>query len=164
LARRLPERNLIALGRVAGSYGVRGWIRVAEASEALAGQASWNVGGAEYAVEETKPHSGALLAKLAGIEDREQARRLKGKTVSLPRERLPEPAQGTYYWSDLVGLEVVNVQGLVLGVVTEMFTNGAHDVAELAGDRKRLLPWVPAVVKKVDLVDRRIEVDWGADW
>ncbi len=152
------------MGRVAGAYGVRGWLKVACEPERLAALGRWWVGGSERVVERTKAHSGSLLAKIRGLETREQAEALKGETVSVPRERLPEPAEGTYYWSDLVGLEVVNAQGLVLGVVRGMFSNGAHDVAELSGERARLLPWVPAVVKKVDLVDRRIEVDWGAEW
>ena len=59
---------------------------------------------------------------------------------------------------------MVNEQGEKLGVVKRMFTNGAQDVMELAGDRERLLPWVPTVVKNVDLRGRRIEVEWGADW
>ena len=59
---------------------------------------------------------------------------------------------------------MVNQQGEALGVVKRMFTNGAQDVMELAGDRERLLPWVPTVVKNVDLRGRRIEVEWGADW
>jgi len=64
-----------------------------------------------------------------------------------------------------VGLEVVNSQGLVLGVVKGLFSNGAHDVMELSGDKPRLLPWVrDVVVKKVDLPERRIEVEWGSDW
>lgn len=153
------------MGRVAGSYGVRGWVKVAGEADALAAQRTWWVGGVERAVEETKPHSGALLAKLAGIDTREQALGLKGKTVSVPREALAEPQQGTYYWADLVGLEVVNAQGLVLGVVKGMFSNGAHDVMELSGERRgRLLPFVPAVVKRVDLEGGRIDVDWGAEW
>ena len=90
---------------------------------------------------------------------------LRGKAVSIPRDALPEPAQGTYYWADLAGLEVVTDQGLVLGVVKGMFSNGAHDVMELSGDKPRLLPWVQGVVvKKVDLPEKRIEVEWGADW
>ena len=153
------------MGRVAGSYGVRGWIRVTLLGDGLAAQRSWQVGATEYRVEQTKPHSGALLAKLAGVEDREQALRLKGKEVSVPRDRLPAPAEGIYYWADLVGLEVVNAQGLVLGVVKGMFSNGAHEVMELSGEkRERLLPYVPAVVKRVDLEARKIEVDWGAEW
>jgi len=156
------------MGRVAGSYGVRGLIRVRPYSaepEALAAHRKWRIGAEDYGVEETKVHSGALLARLAGIGTREQALRLKGKAVSVPRAALPEPEAGQYYWADLVGLEVVNAQGSVLGVVQGLFSNGAHDVMELHGDRStRLVPFLPAVVKKVDLEGRRIEVEWGAEW
>lgn len=110
-------------------------------------------------------HSAWLLAKLAGIETPEQAQALKGKAIEAPRAALPRPEDGTYYWADLVGLEVVNTQGLVLGVVKGMLSSGAQDVMELQGDQKtRLLPWVSAVVKRVDLESGRIEVEWGADW
>jgi 16S rRNA processing protein RimM len=152
------------MGRVAGSYGVRGWIKV-EAQEALAACRHWWIGEAEYAVEETKAHSGTLLAKLAGLESRETALKLKGSTVYVRRETLPEPQAGHYYLADLVGLEVANEQGEALGRVKRFYSNGVHDVMELAHNGKlRLLPWVPAVVKKVDLQRRQIEVQWGADW
>ena len=156
------------MGRVAGSYGVRGLIRVRPYSaepEALAAHRKWRIGVEDYSVEETKVHSGTLLARLVGIGTREQALRLKGKAVSVPRAARPEPEAGQYYWADLVGLEVVNAQGSVLGVVQGLFSNGAHDVMELTGDRStRLVPFLPAVVKKVDLEGRRIEVEWGAEW
>ncbi len=155
------------MGRVAGSYGVHGWVRVIPYSgvpDALAACAAWQIGGAQHRVQETKIHSGKLLAKLAGIASREEALELKGATVAVPRDALPDPAQGQYYWADLVGLEVVNSQGLVLGVVKELFSHGAHDVMELSGERRRLVPWVSAVVKRVDLEAKRIEVAWGADW
>ena len=153
---------MIEFGRIAGSYGVRGWVKVmVDEPEVLARQPSWWLGGADYPVRETKLHSGTLLAKLDGVDSPEQAKTLKGKAVSIPR---PAAGEGRYYWSDLVGLEVVNGQGQVLGAVKRMFSNGAHDVMELSGERERLLPWVPPVVKKVDLQKKRIEVEWGADW
>jgi 16S rRNA processing protein RimM len=156
------------MGRVAGNYGVRGWIRVVPYSAdpgALEAHTVWHIGEATYRVEQSRVHSGNLLAKLAGIESREQALVLKGGRVALPRAALAEPEAGQYYWADLVGLEVVNSQGSVLGVVQGLFSNGAHDVMELAGDKStRLVPFVPAVVRKVDLEGRRIEVEWGAEW
>ena len=164
MQRRRPEA-LIELGRAAGSYGVHGWMKVAGDRAVLAALAAWWLDGVERRVEHTKMHSAWLLAKLAGIETREQALALKGKAIAVPRAALPEPADGIYYWADLVGLEVVNLQGLVLGVVKGMLSSGAQDVMELAdAQRTRLLPWVPAVVKRVDLDARRIDVDWGADW
>ena len=153
---------MIEFGRVADAYGVRGWVKVVvDEPEVLAAQPAWWIGGSEHKVEETKLHSGKLLAKLGGMETPELARTYKGQAISIPR---PDAGEGRYYWADLIGLEVVNAQGQVLGVVKGMFSNGAHDVAELTGDKPRLLPWVPVVVKKVDLPERRIEVDWGADW
>ena len=153
---------MIEYGRVAGPYGVRGWLRVVvDEPDVLADQPTWWLAGAAYPVRGTKLHSGTLLAKLEGIDSPEAAKTYKGKAVSIPR---PETEEGRYYWSDLVGLEVVNEQGVVLGVVKQMSSNGAHDVMEVSGERTRLLPFVPAYVKQVDLQRRRIEVEWGADW
>ena len=153
---------MIEYGRVAGSYGVRGWLRVVvDEPELLADQRMWWLAGTAYPVRETKVHSGTLLAKLEGIDNPEQAKTFKGKAVSIPR---PQAGEGRYYWSDLVGLEVVNEQGVVLGVVKHMSSNGAHDVMEVAGERIRLLPFVPAYVKQVDLQNKRIEVEWEVDW
>jgi 16S rRNA processing protein RimM len=153
------------MGRVAGSYGVRGWIKVEAAQRALSRCRKWSIGGAEFPVEQVKEHSGTLLAKLAGLESREAALKLKGSTVYVRRETLPEPEAGHYYLADLVGLEVVNEQGLVLGVVKRWLFNGAQDVMEVAGNGKvRWLPWVPEVVRKVDLLKKQIDVAWGADW
>src|SRR5258708_5379115 len=153
------------MGRVAGSYGVRGGGKVAPgrgAGEApAAAEEGWVGGGADRA-REGKRQGAAVVGKLAGIETREQALALKGSAVSVRRESLPEPGEGHYYLADLVGLEVVNERGEALGVVKRLFTNGAQDVMELAGERTRLLPWVAAVVKNVDLPNRRIEGAWAA--
>jgi len=152
------------MGRVAGSYGVRGWIKVQRPQAGLADCGEWWIGGEPHAVEETKEHSGSLLARLAGIGSPEAAMKLKGSAVEVSRAALPEPEEGHYYHADLIGLEVVNEQGENLGVVKRFFTNGAQDVMELSGNKERLLPWVPTVVKNVDLRNKRIEVEWGADW
>lgn len=131
----------------------------------LAAAPEWWLDGTPYAVRETHLHSGALLAKLEGIDTPEQAKALRGRPVVIPR---PAAGEGQYYWSDLVGLAVVNTKGVRLGAVTRMFSNGAHDVMEVAeagsDAQPRLLPFVPAYVNKVDLPERRIEVEWEADW
>jgi 16S rRNA processing protein RimM len=153
------------MGRVAGTYGVRGWIRVDAAQDALADCRTWWIGGSSYAVEQVKEHSGTLLAQLGGLKSREAAQKLKGSKVFVQREALPEPQAGHYYLADLVGLEVVNERGEALGVVQRWVFNGAQDVMEVAGNGKvRLLPWTPGVVKNVDLQRKQIDVEWGADW
>jgi 16S rRNA processing protein RimM len=152
------------MGRIAGSYGVRGWIKVRAPQEALAACSKWSIGGTEYPVEQVKAHSGTLLAKLAGIESREAALKLKGSTVYVGRDALPKAAAGHYYLADLLGLQVVNGRGDVLGVVQRWLFNGAQDVMEVAGDRTHLIPWIASVVREVDLAKRRILVEWEADW
>jgi 16S rRNA processing protein RimM len=155
------------MGRVAGSYGVRGWIKVVPGGgvlESLPEVKKWWIGGEPRVVAEARVHGATVLAKLEGIETREQALVLKGATVSVERGALPEVEEGHYYLTDLVGLEVVNEQGERLGTVKQWITNGAQDVMEVAGERSRLIPWVATIVREVDLGAKRIVVDWGADW
>jgi 16S rRNA processing protein RimM len=156
------------MGRIADAYGVRGWVKVAPepgGEEGLAGASEWWIGGRGYRVEQARRHGATVVAKLSGVGDRDQALSLKGQAVAVAREALPEPEEGHYYLADLIGLEVVNTQGAALGVVERLFSNGAHDVMEVAaGDARRLLPWVDAVVRKVDLGAGHIEVEWDVDW
>jgi 16S rRNA processing protein RimM len=155
------------MGRVAGSYGVRGWIKVVPGGgvgEMLAGVPEWWIAEASYAVSEAKTHGATVVAKLAGIETREQALELKGARVSVERAALGEPGEGHFFLADLIGLEVRNEQDQVLGTVKQWFTNGPQDLMEVTGERTRLIPWVGAIVKAVDLAGRRIVVDWDADW
>lgn len=155
------------MGRVAGAYGVRGWVKVAPdegAADGLVGTKEWWIGAEAFSIDVSKIHGATVVGKLAGIETREQALALKGKAVAVRREALPEPGEGRYYLADLVGLEVVNERGAPLGVVTRTYSNGAHDVIEVAGERTRLIPWVAAVVKEVDLPNKRVEVQWEAEW
>lgn len=161
--------KLVTMGRIFGPWGVRGWVRVdpycAEPAT-LTTCKTWRVesGGEsrEYTVIEARVHTTQVIAHLAGVEDREAALALKGCGVAVPRETLPEPEEGSYYWSDLIGLAVVNLEGEALGSVQSLFDNGAHDVIEIAGEPARLVPWT--AVRRVDLARGRIEVEWGADW
>ena len=160
------------MGRVLAPYGVKGWIKVAPftaAPDALTRFDRWWIGGPdgweEAEVAEAVRHGANVVARLAGCRDRDQAAKLRGREVALPRESLPEAQKNEYYWADLVGLEVVNAESASLGKVTALFSNGAHDVMRIgAGKGERLVPFVPAVVRKVDLAAGRIEVDWGTDW
>jgi 16S rRNA processing protein RimM len=155
------------MGRVAGSYGVRGWLKVAPeggAASGLADATEWWIGG-ELRKVVARIHGSTVIAQVQGVANREEALKLKGLPVAVPRAALADPGDGHYYHADLMGLEVVNEQGEVLGTIRRLFTNGAQDVMEVQGRGKtHLLPWVAAVVKDVDLKQRRIRVAWGTDW
>ena len=163
------------MGRIFGSWGVRGGIRVdpySEDPETLATYKTWLVESEghwkEYKVLEARLHTTQVVAQLEGVDDRDAALKLKGSEVAVPRDSLPKPEDGSFFWSDLIGLSVVNTGGEALGEVKEMFSNGAQDVIDViasdvtAGEVKRLIPWT--AVKSVDIEGRKIEVEWGADW
>ena len=155
------------MGRVADSYGVRGWVKVAPeggVAETLAAAKEWWIGAHAHKVGEAKVHGATVVARLSGVATREEARALRGQTVSVRRDSLPDPEKGTYYLADLVGLEVVNGRGVKLGTVKRFYSNGPQDVMEVSGDRDRLIPWVAEKVLEVDLNTKIIQVDWEADW
>ena len=155
------------MGRVAGAYGVRGWVKAvpqAGVQASLAGAAQWWLGDECRRVAQAKRHSATVVAKLEGVDTPEQAQALKGQVISVERAALPEAGAGHYYLADLLGLEVVNAGGEKLGVVRRWLTNGPQDVMVVQGEGERLIPWVPTVVQRVDLEAGVIEVAWEADW
>lgn len=159
------------MGRVATPFGVKGWVKVQPYSEdpdALMDFESWRIGRdvqhKQYTVEAIQDHGNALVAKLAGIDDRDAAYALRGQEISVPRSALPTPEENEFYWSDLIGLTAINREGIELGKVESLMETGAHDVLVVRGTRQHLIPFVAACVGKVDLPGGTIEVDWGEDY
>ena len=165
------------MGEVVGSYGVRGWVKVrsfAESPMTLLDFAEWwlkpkrGSGWKRFSRVEGRLHSGSVVAALQGVESRESALAMKGFEVGVPRSALPAE-HGEIYWEDLKGLAVVNRSGVLLGEVRGVVEHGAHPLLRVApsGDvalAERLIPYVPAIVERVDVGARRIEVDWEADY
>ena len=89
---------------------------------------------------------------------------MRGTEVWVPRSTLPPPKPGEYYWVDLEGLRVANVEGVDFGTVSHLFSTGANDVLVVKGDRERLIPFIEQVIREVDLPGRSIRVEWGADY
>ena len=122
---------------------------------------SWQAHG----LEAVKLHGDGVVAKLAGIDDRDASEALGSCYIGAPRDALPPPAQGEYYWADLIGLAVVNMQDQPLGRVKSLIETGANQVLVVAdGERERLLPFIEHVVRKVDVPGGVICADWGLDW
>ncbi|MCP9758122.1 ribosome maturation factor RimM [Aquitalea sp. S1-19] len=168
----MRSEDLVIMGYVSGAFGVRGWVKVhadTEYADSLFDYPVWWLGKngsfKAYTFEEGAVHPKALAAKLAGVDGRDAAHALRGCEIAVPRAELPETEEGEYYWSDLIGLEVVNQEGVLLGKVKNLLETGANDVLVLADDGKeRLLPFVDQVVLNVDLAAGRISVDWGVDF
>ncbi|CAG1007823.1 Ribosome maturation factor RimM [Burkholderiales bacterium] len=168
------------MGQVLGAFGVAGWVRLrtfTEDADNLLGQASWwlaphgtpeddRAAFRAVVVNEARIYAAAVVAKFAGIDDRDAAAALRGSLVAVPRETLPESGEDEYYWADLLHLAVLNRKGEVLGEVAGLIETGAHDVLRVkASDGvERLIPFVAAYVDTVDRDAGRVLVDWELDY
>lgn len=115
-------------------------------------------------VDEGKRHGKTIIARLAGTTDRDAAAALIGNDIAVERDAMPAPEDGSYYWSDLEGMQVEHRDGSSLGEVRGLMETGANDVLIVAGERELLIPFVAgAVVLDVDLAAGVIRVDWEWD-
>lgn len=162
----------IVLGRVTGPFGVRGWVKVAsftEPREQILEYAHWRAESADGATRELRPlegraHGKGLVVRLEGIDDRTAAVALGRPELWVERAELPALPPGEHYRADLVGFEVVNLQGVRLGRVEGFLDLPANPVMIVAGDRERWLPVGPGQMLKVDAAEGRITVDWDAEF
>lgn len=162
----------VLLGRISGFFGVRGWVKVysyTEPREAVLDYGSWLLekDGDWQTVRpvDGKRHGKTVIVKLEGYDDRDQAAALLDCEFGVDREQMPEPDEGTYYFSDLEGLEVEHRDGKRLGLVANVMETGANDVLVVRDNgTERLIPFITGdVVKDVDLDAGLIRVDWEWD-
>jgi 16S rRNA processing protein RimM len=164
--------SLVALGQIAGVFGVKGWLKVrsyTQPRDNIVAFDAWTLrrDGAEtrLAVEAGRNHGAGIVAKLEGIDDRDAARQWIGAEVLVERAALPKCAPGEYYWADLEGLEVRTPAGENLGKVDHLLATGGHDVLVVTGRRVRLIPFVPGtVIREVDLEGGVIVADWSPEY
>lgn len=168
-----PGRRIL-VGRVVGAFGVRGEVKLeswTEPRSAIFGYRPWILRDARGNERELMGVRGrqvgkGLSAEIPGVEDRDAAEAMRGTEVWVPRSALPKAAEGEFYWFDLEGLEVVNVEGVAMGRVSHLFATGANDVLVARdGERERMIPFVrPQFVTGIDLDAGRITVDWDPDF
>ncbi|TWC67564.1 16S rRNA processing protein RimM [Herbaspirillum sp. SJZ099] len=175
------------VGHVTGAYGIQGWIRVrpysAQADALLNAKTWWleksGLPKQDAEVMQSKGHSGDVVARLTGVADRNAAEALKGNVVYISRKHFPALDDDEFYWVDLIGASVENLQGEQLGVVADMMDNGAHPILRVAmpvqeagqgaegkpaSQPELLIPFVGQFVKTVQQEEKKIIVDWGLDY
>jgi 16S rRNA processing protein RimM len=169
---KIPE-DLVLVGYVAGAYGLQGWVRIrpysAEADALLHAKTWWldKPEMRDVTRMQAREHSGDIVAQLMGVADREAAEALKGATVQVSRSHFPALADDEFYWVDLIGMAVDNLQGEPLGTVADMMDNGAHPILRVkpaTDEQEMLIPFVDQFVIKVDREARKITADWGLDY
>jgi 16S rRNA processing protein RimM len=187
----LPD-DAIEVGRILDAWGVKGWVKILPHSadpESLLSAKTWLLqapdakfrpgfsefsGTVSLSVEQAKIHSDSVVAKFSGLDDRNAAEALRGVRIFLPRSSFPVASKDEYYWVDLIGLQVVNREGVALGCVRDLMATGPHSVlcVEYAESREdgssvtteRMIPFVAAYVDAVDIAGKCITVDWQPDY
>lgn len=157
---------------MSGVFGIKGWIKVysyTEPGDNILKFASWLLGGNDqperFSVEDGGWRGKTIVAKLGGIDTRDEATKVVGRGIFVERAELPELPENEFYWADLVGLNVFNEDGICFGVVDSLMETGANDVLLVRGDRERLIPFVQKqIVKSVDIENRRLVVGWDPDF
>jgi 16S rRNA processing protein RimM len=175
--------DAIEIGRIADAWGIKGWFKVLPHSaspEALFSSKRWYLQPSEKGaktfsgtvllrVKDAKEHSDTIVANAHEVDDRNAAEALRGARVFVPRSSFPTASTDEYYWVDLIGLEVVNREGVALGQVRELLSTGPQTVLVLeyfedSKVQERMIPFVSAYVDNVDLPGKRITVDWQPDY
>ncbi len=184
--------DALEVGRILDAWGVKGWVKVHPHStdpEALFSAKSWFLqvpdakfrpgftafsGTVSLNVDEAKTHSGSVVAKFTGLDDRNAAEALRGARIFLSRSSFPAASTDEYYWVDLIGLNVVNREGVALGCVRDLMATGPHSVlcVEYADSQEdgtsttseRMIPFVSVYVDAVDIAGKCITVDWQPDY
>ncbi|MFT3814024.1 MAG: ribosome maturation factor RimM [Acidovorax sp.] len=179
----LLPADAVEVGRIADAWGVKGWFKVLAHSgtpEALLTSKQWFLQPSEKGaktftgtvllpVKQARPHSDALVASAEGVDDRNAAEALRGARIFVSRAHFPQAGEDEYYWVDLIGLQVINREGVALGRVRDLLATGPQTTLVLAyeedgKERERLVPFVSAFVDAVSLADQRITVDWQPDY
>lgn len=156
--------NRICVGVISGSFGVKGEVRLKSFCadpEAIADYSPLysEDGATSFDIRITMPVKGGFSVRLNGIDTKEQADALRGVTLFADRERLPSLPDDEYYYTDLVGLDVLDTGGVLLGKVVGVQNHGATDLLEVNGPTLKtsvLVPFTHVVVPTVDMTARRI--------
>lgn len=165
--------DTVVIGKIGAPYGVKGWVKITTYTDEIEGvfnYSPWLLGAdeKEYTVDHWRTHNKGVVAKLVGVETRDDAESIKNLDISIKAEQLPQLAEDEFYWRELVGMKVVTDKGYDLGVVKELFETGANDVMLVRanpndgfGQKERMLPFLfEQVIKQVDKQGRTITVDW----
>ena len=167
------RQRMITVGRLHGAFGVSGEVKLESLTDPLRSIARYqpwilrDARGIERACEGVRVREGGkgLIATMPGIEDKDAADALRGTEVLVPRSALPPPAEGEFYWVDLEGLRVVNVDGTDFGIVSHLFSTGANDVLVAQGERERMIPFVlPDYIVTIDFDAGLVTVDWDPEF
>ena len=159
--------DLICVGSIGGSFGVRGDVRIKSFCAEPSAIADYNPlttedGSRSFSLTLIGPVKTGYSARVSGVSTKEEADALSGIKLYAVRARMPALPDDEFYHADLEGLEVVDTGGVTLGHVKNVQNHGAGDLLEVHGPNLKtavLLPFTVAAVPTVDLKAKRIVID-----
>lgn len=171
----MTSEEFVPVGKISGAFGVKGWVKIFSFTDPRKNILSYSPLYISRKGEwiEVKKSGGRTQGKgvvmgLENITDRDQVLPLIGAELAIKNTQLKPTGKDEFYWSDLVGLTVVNLQDKEFGQVDHLLETGANDVLVVKVDgenEEQLIPFVmDEVVKLVDLDNKLIRVDWGVDY
>jgi len=157
----------ILLGRIVGAHGIRGEVIIhsyAAVPEDVGayGVLSDKTGTKTFKLSSVRAASKGVIARVAGVSDRNAAEALKGTELYVPRDKLPATQEGEFYVADLIGMTVVDRDGKAIGTVVDAPDFGAGSLLEIRKTgvaQTELVPFTDAYVPHVDLAARRVTVN-----
>lgn len=164
----MPNHKMLLVGKINGIFGIKGWVKIFSYTENknnicqyLPLYPSKNSQELPLEIETIKPHGKTIIAKIDGINNPDQAQLLLGKQLYINAKQRPKTRKNEYYWSDLVGLNVINQADEPQGVVKDLLSTGANDVLVIQwGDKKYLVPYVATYIISIDLNKKQMVLDW----
>ena len=169
--------TLMKIGQLKKPYGIKGWLWVFSDTDdrsSIFDMQPWWIktatGIKPLTVSRWRQQGTGLVAQFEQVPDRNIAETMNGVAIWVAQDVLPELAEDEFYWSDLLGMRVVNEQDEYLGNITEMFDNGAHDIMRVAANsdsldnEERLITWHKQTEVQVDMTGKTGLVAWPSDY
>jgi 16S rRNA processing protein RimM len=174
----VDDDDWLVLGQVGKLHGVKGWVKVRSFTEENSAilqhrqfRGEKNGVFSNFEVEAHRNQPNGLVVKFKNFDDPESVIDIVGMTLSVKVKQLPALEVGEFYWHQLEGLRVLNLQGENFGIVKKMLQTGANDVVVVKpvdsslDNRERLIPWVRGdVIKSIDVEKGELIVSWLSDY
>lgn len=169
------SEEFVPVGKISGAFGVKGWVKVFSFTDPkenilnykplyISRKGEW----VKLKVSGGRIQGKGIVMGIDGVTDPDQALPLIGSELAITRQQMKPTKQDEFYWSQLIGLTVINLHDQELGMVDSLLETGAHDVLvvqDKENKAERLIPFVlEEIVQEVDLDNKRIRVDWELDY
>lgn len=172
MTEKTTRTNLLLVGKIVSPHGVKGWNKIVSYTEPAANIFKYQPWQLKHrGILQTirlmnhQAQHGNLLIQIEGCQDRETAQGFCGIGIYIDRQQLPPLEPGTYYQTDLQGLNVYNRQAVLLGKVAQVMPTGSNDVLVVEGKKRHLIPFlIGQSIDAVDLEKGVIQVDWDEDF